>query len=160
MATPCTNLLSLQLHRTRSIPLPTPPGFVPGSAPIPAFRRSAGHRDPPPHSVPPSRSSLARNRWNGRFLGTGGQGVITCRSSPAASRPALRRPTAISARYKDATLFCGSSNQGNALAAAFGDPLLPSTGLFRHPSGSDFGYQAITARPCAASADAFYGQHL
>src|SRR5258707_14620962 len=86
MATPCTNLQSLQLQHTtiNSAADNTTGVFVPpGSAPItglPPFCRVTATLTPSSDSAIKIEVWLPESGWNGRFLGTGGggfQGVIT-----------------------------------------------------------------------------------
>ena len=173
MATPCTNLLSLQLHHTTitSATDNTTGVFVPpGSAPItglPAFCRVTATLTPSSNSSIKIEVWLPETTWNGRFLGTGGggfQGVITyselasgIQAGFASSNSDLGTGTA-----GCSPLYCGSDgNMGNPLAIAFGDPAAPSTGLFGHPERiKDFGYRAIHGMTVRGKeiADAFYGQ--
>jgi Tannase and feruloyl esterase len=173
MATPCTNLLSLQLHHTTitSATDNTTGVFVPpGSAPItglPAFCRVTATLTPSSDSSIKIEVWLPETTWNGRFLGTGGggfQGVITyselasgIQAGFASSNSDLGTGTA-----GCSPLYCGSDgNMGNPLAIAFGDPAAPSTGLFGHPERiKDFGYRAIHGMTVRGKeiADAFYGQ--
>ena len=85
-ATPCTNLLSLQLqHATITSAADNTTGvFVPpGSAPItglPPFCRVTATLTPSSDSSIKIEVWLPESGWNGRFLGTGGggyQGVFT-----------------------------------------------------------------------------------
>jgi feruloyl esterase len=173
MATPCTNLLSLQLHHTTitSAADNTTGVFVPpGSAPItglPAFCRVTATLTPSSDSSIKIEVWLPETTWNGRFLGTGGggfQGVITynelasgIQAGFASSNSDLGTGTA-----GCSPLYCGSDgNMGNPFAIAFGDPAAPSTGLFGHPERiKDFGYRAIHGMTVRGKeiADAFYGQ--
>src|ERR1700749_524224 len=159
MATPCTNLQSLQLEHTTInsatdntsgsfvVPNPTPPQII-GN--LPAFCRVTATLTPASDSSIKIELWLPETTWNGRFLGTGGggfQGQITyselasgIQAGFAATNTDLG--TGISGCNP---LFCGSDgNQGNVLAIDFGDPPNPSTGLFGHPERiKDFGYRAI-----------------
>ncbi len=88
MATPCTNLLSLQLQHTtinsaRTTPAGSssspdqPPTTIAG---LPAFCRVTATLTPSSDSSIKIEVWLPESGWNGRFLGTGGggfQGVIT-----------------------------------------------------------------------------------
>src|SRR5438477_436037 len=176
-ATPCTNLQSLQLeHTTINSATDNMSGVfvVPGSNPpqtltgLPAFCRVTATLTPTSDSAIKIEVWLPEsNTWNGRFLGTGGggfQGVITY------SELALGLASGYASANSDLgtgasgcnPLFCGSNgNQGNALAAAFGDPANPSTGLFGHPERiKDFGYRAIHLMTVQGKqiTDAFYQQ--
>src|SRR5258706_9194524 len=86
MATPCTNLQSLQLqHTTITSATDNTTGVfvVPGTPPItglPAFCRVTATLTPSSDSSIKIEVWLPASGWNGRFLGTGGggfQGVIT-----------------------------------------------------------------------------------
>jgi tannase/feruloyl esterase len=155
-ASPCTNLQTLNLMHTTITSATDVTGGTftpPGAAPIPGlppFCRVTATLTPTADSQIKIEVWLPESNWNGRFLGTGGggfQGVLTY------SELAI----GVTGGYATANtdlgtgvsgcnpLFCGSNgNQGNALAAAFGDPANPSTGLFGHPERiKDFGYRAI-----------------
>jgi feruloyl esterase len=156
MASPCTNLQTLNLVHTTITSATdvtggsfTPPGAAPITG-LPPFCRVTATLTPTADSQIKIEVWLPETNWNGRFLGTGGggfQGVITY------SELALGLASGYASANSDLgtgasgcnPLFCGSNgNQGNALAAAFGDPANPSTGLFGHPERiKDFGYRAI-----------------
>jgi feruloyl esterase len=172
MATPCTNLLSLQLtHTTITSAADNTTGvFVaPGSAPItglPPFCRVTATLTPSSDSSIKIEVWLPETGWNGRFLGTGGggfQGVITYTELASGLKAGFASTNSDLGTGSSGCnpLFCGSNgNQGNALAAAFGDPVAPSTGLFGHPERiKDFGYRAIHGMTVRGKeiADAFYG---
>src|SRR3954463_639957 len=156
MASPCTNLQTLNLVHTTITSATdvtggrfTPPGAAPITG-LPPFCRVTATLTPTADSQIKIEVWLPETNWNGRFLGTGGggfQGVITY--SELALGLAAGSASANSDPGTGASgcnpLFCGSNgNQGNALAAAFGDPANPSTGLFGHPERiKDFGYRAI-----------------
>ncbi|MGJ4944801.1 tannase/feruloyl esterase family alpha/beta hydrolase [Bradyrhizobium sp. HKCCYLS1011] len=155
-ASPCTNLQTLNLVHTTITSATdvtggtfTPPGAAPITG-LPPFCRVTATLTPTADSNIKIEVWLPENNWNGRFLGTGGggfQGVITY------SELAIGIQTGYATANTDLgtgsagcnPLFCGSDgNQGNQLAAAFGDPANPSTGLFGHPERiKDFGYRAI-----------------
>ncbi|QPF84125.1 tannase/feruloyl esterase family alpha/beta hydrolase [Bradyrhizobium genosp. L] len=158
MATPCSNLQSLQLQHTviNSATDNTTGTFVaPGAPPttitgLPPFCRVIATLTPSSDSAIKIEVWLPESGWNGRFLGTGGggfQGVITY------SELATGIKAGFAATNSDlgtgssgcSPLFCGSDgNMGNPLAIAYGDPASPSTGLFGHPERiKDFGYRAI-----------------
>jgi feruloyl esterase len=173
MASPCTNLQSLQLHHTTitSAADNTTGVFVaPGSAPItglPPFCRVTATLTPSSDSSIKIEVWLPETGWNGRFLGTGGggfQGVITYTELASGLKAGFASTNSDLGTGSSGCnpLFCGSNgNQGNALAAAFGDPVTPSTGLFGHPERiKDFGYRAIHGMTVRGKeiADAFYGQ--
>jgi feruloyl esterase len=173
---PCTNLQSLQLQDTTiNSATDNTTGFfvVPGPSPqttisgLPAFCRVTATLVPTSDSSINIEIWLPETTWNGRFLGTGGggfQGVITygelasgIQHGFAATNSDLG--TGVSGCNP---LFCGSiGNMGNPLAIAFGDPALPSTGLFGHPERiKDFGYRAIHLMTVRGKeiANAFYQQ--
>jgi feruloyl esterase len=176
MATPCTNLQMLQLqHATINSATDNTIGIfvVPGTNPpttitgLPAFCRVIATLTPSSDSAIKIEVWLPANQWNGRFLGTGGggfQGVITYNSLASGIKAGFASTnsdlgTGVSGCNP---LFCGSKgNMGNALAAAFGDPAAPSTGLFGHPERiKDFGFRAIHLMTVQGKeiAKAFYGQ--
>ncbi len=173
MATPCTNLASLQLqHATITSATDNTTGVFtpPGSSPItglPPFCRVTATLTPSSDSSIKIEVWLPETKWNGRFLGTGGggfQGVFTY-SELAAGISAGFASTNSDLGTGTAgcnPLFCGSEgNMGNALAAAFGDPSAPSTGLFGHPERiKDFGFRAIHLMTVHGKeiGSAFYGQ--
>jgi feruloyl esterase len=173
MATPCTNLQSLQLHHTTitSATDNTTGVFVPpGSAPItglPAFCRVTATLTPSSDSSIKIEVWLPESGWNGKFLGTGGggfQGVITYNELASGLKAGFASTNSDLGTGSSgcSPLFCGSNgNMGNSLAIAFGDPAAPSTGLFGHPERiKDFGYRAIHGMTVRGKeiADAFYGQ--
>jgi feruloyl esterase len=156
MATPCTNLQSLQLKHTMitSATDNTSGTFTaPGSAPItglPAFCRVTATLTPAADSSIKIEVWLPETTWNGRFLGTGGggyQGAITYSELASGIQAGFAATnTDLGTGISGCTgLFCGTAgNMGNALAIAFGDPANPSPGLFGHPERiKDFGYRAI-----------------
>ena len=173
MATPCTNLQSLQLqHATITSAADNTTGVftAPGSSPItglPPFCRVTATLTPSSDSSIKIEVWLPESGWNGRFLGTGGggfQGVFTY-SELAAGISAGFASTNSDLGTGTAgcnPLFCGSEgNMGNALAAAFGDPSAPSTGLFGHPERiKDFGFRAIHLMTVQGKeiGNAFYGK--
>jgi feruloyl esterase len=177
MATPCTNLQSLQLQDTTitsATDNTTGVFVVPGSNPpttitgLPAFCRVSASLIPSSDSNIKIEVWLPESAWNGRFLGTGGggfQGVISysalangIRAGFAATNSDLG--TGVSGC---SPLYCGSDgNMGNPLAIAFGDPAAPSTGLFGHPERiKDFGFRAIHLMTLRGKeiANAFFGQN-
>src|SRR3954462_4799911 len=129
MASPCTNLQSLQLRETTItsatdntsgifvVPGTNPPQAITG---LPAFCRVTATLTPTSDSSIKIEVWLPANNWNGRFLGTGGggfQGVITY------SELALGLASGYASANSDLgtgasgcnPLFCGSNgNQGNA----------------------------------------------
>jgi feruloyl esterase len=177
MATPCTNLQSLNLeHTTITSATENTTGtfVVPGSNPpqtitgLPSFCRVTATLAPTSDSVIKIEVWLPETAWNGRFLGTGGggfQGVITYNELAngiiagfASANSDLG--TGVSGCNP---LYCGSDgNKGNPLAIAFGDPATPSTGLYGHPERiKDFGYRAIHLMTVRGKeiANAFYPQN-
>ena len=174
MASPCTNLQSLQLqHATINSATDNTTGvFVPpGSAPItglPAFCRVTATLTPSSDSTIRIEVWLPETTWNGRFLGTGGggfQGVITYGELAAGIRAGFAATNSDLGTGSSgcSPLYCGSDgNMGNPLAIAFGDPAAPSTGLFGHPERiKDFGYRAIHLMTVQGKeiANAFYAQN-
>jgi feruloyl esterase len=176
VASPCTNLQSLQLqHTTITSATDNTSGtfVVPGSNPpqaftgLPAFCRVTATLTPSSDSSIKIEVWLPANAWNGRFLGTGSggfQGVITyselasgIKAGFAATNSDLG--TGVSGC---SPLFCGSNgNMGNPIAIAFGMPASPTTGLFGHPERiKDFGYRAIHLMTVRGKeiANFFYGQ--
>ncbi len=159
MATPCTNLQSLQLEHTTItsaadntngvfvVPNSNPPQTISG---LPAFCRVTATLTPTANSSIKIEVWLPATTWNGRFLGTGGggfQGVITYNELASGIQAGFAATnsdlgTGISGC---SPLYCGSAgNMGNPLAIAFGDPPNPTPGLFGHPERiKDFGYRAI-----------------
>jgi feruloyl esterase len=173
MATPCTNLQSLQLQHTtiNSATDNTSGTFVaPGSAPItglPAFCRVTATLTPSSDSSIKIELWLPESGWNGRFLGTGGggfQGVINYAELSSGLRAGFAATNTDLGTGSSGCnpLYCGSDgNMGNPLAIAFGDPAAPSTGLFGHPERiKDFGFRAIHLMTVRGKeiANAFYGQ--
>jgi feruloyl esterase len=174
MATPCTNLLSLQpQHTTITSATDNLTGtFVaPGSAPItglPAFCRVTATLTPSSDSTIKIEVWLPETGWNGRFLGTGGggfQGVITYSELANGIKAGFAATNSDLGTGSSGCnpLYCGSDgNMGNPLAIAFGDPSAPSTGLFGHPERiMDFGFRAIHLMTLRGKeiANAFYGQN-
>lgn len=159
MATPCTNLQSLQLQHatitsatdntsgTFVVPNSNPPQTITG---LPAFCRIAATLTPTADSSIKIEVWLPETTWNGRFLGTGGggfQGVISYNELASGIQAGFAATnsdlgTGVSGCN---SLFCGSAgNMGNPLAIEFGDPPNPTAGLFGHPERiKDFGYRAI-----------------
>jgi feruloyl esterase len=174
MATPCTNLQSLQLEHTLITSAAdnlTGSFVVPGSspaqtlAPLPAFCRVTATLTPTADSSIKIEIWLPETTWNGRFLGTGGggfQGVISYNELALGIQAGFASTNSdLGTGVSGCTpLFCGSAgNTGNPLAIAFGDPPNPTTGLFGHPERiKDFGYRAIHLMTVRGKqiADAFY----
>jgi feruloyl esterase len=175
MATPCTNLQSLQLHHTTinsAADNTTGVFVVPGTPPttitgLPAFCRVTATLTPSSDSSIKIEAWLPESGWNGRFLGTGGggfQGVITYNELASGLKAGFASTNSDLGTGSSgcSPLYCGSDgNMGNPLAIAFGDPAAPSTGLFGHPERiKDFGYRAIHGMTVRGKeiAGAFYGQ--
>jgi feruloyl esterase len=177
MATPCTDLQSLQLlHTTITsaadntsgvfvVPASNPPTTITG---LPAFCRVTATVTPSSDSSIKIEVWLPESAWNGRFLGTGGggfQGVITYSELASGIRAGFASTNSDLGTGASgcSPLYCGSDgNMGNPLAIAFGDPSSPSTGLFGHPERiKDFGYRAIHLMTLRGKeiAGAFYGQN-
>jgi feruloyl esterase len=177
LATPCTNLQSLQLQHTTItsatdntsgifvVPGTNPPTTITG---LPSFCRVTATLTPTSDSSIKIEAWLPASGWNGRFLGTGGggfQGVITYNELASGIKAGFAATNSdLGTGVSGCTpLFCGSNgNMGNPLAIAFGDPAAPSTGLFGHPERiKDFGYRAIHLMTVRGKeiAGAFYGQN-
>jgi feruloyl esterase len=177
IATPCTNLQTLQLqHTTINSAADNNTGIfiVPGSNPpttitgLPAFCRVTATLTPSSDSTIKIEAWLPSSGWNGRFLGTGGggfQGVITYSELASGLKAGFAATNSDLGTGSSGCnpLFCGSNgNMGNPLAIAFGDPAAPSTGLFMHPERiKDFGFRAIHLMTVRGKeiAKAFYGQN-
>jgi feruloyl esterase len=177
MATPCSNLQSLQLpHATITSAVDNISGVfvVPGTnAPstltgLPAFCRVTATLTPSSDSSIKIEVWLPETNWNGRFLGTGGggfQGVISYGELAGGIQAGFAATNSDLGTGSSgcSPLYCGSDgNMGNALAIAFGDPAAPSTGLFGHPERiKDFGYRAIhlMTEQGKEIAARFYGQN-
>jgi feruloyl esterase len=156
MATPCTNLQTLNLEQTTITSAAditggtfTPPGSTPISG-LPSFCRITATLTPTSDSVIKIEVWLPENKWNGRFLGTGGGGYQGDITYSELANGILAGFAAANSDLGTGSsgcnpLFCGSDgNKGNVLAIDFGDPANPSTGLFGHPERiKDFGYRAI-----------------
>jgi feruloyl esterase len=176
MATQCTNLRSLQLQHgiinsaddnmtgVFVVPGTSPPTTITG---LPAFCRVTATLIPSSDSAIKIEVWLPETTWNGRFLGTGGggfQGVITYNELAIGIQAGFASTNSDLGTGSSGCnpLFCGSAgNMGNPLAAAFGDPVAPSTGLFGHPERiKDFGYRAIHLMTVQGKeiANAFYAQ--
>ena len=170
MATPCTNLASLNLEHTAitgAADITTGTFTPPGGAPInglPAFCRVTATLVPTADSQIKIEVWLPETTWNGRFLGTGGggfQGIISYNELASGILAGFASTnsdlgTGVSGC---SPLYCGSDGQTNPLATAFGNPGVPTTGLFGHPERiKDFGYRAIHLMTVRGKeiADAFY----
>jgi feruloyl esterase len=177
MATPCTNLQSLQLPDTTItsatdnttgvfiVPGSNPPSTITG---LPAFCRVTANLIPTSDSNVQIEVWLPETNWNGRFLGTGGggfQGIITYNELASGIQQGFAATNSDLGTGSSGCnpLYCGSDgNMGNPLAIAFGDPSSPATGLFGHPERiKDFGYRAIHLMTVRGKeiANAFYGQN-
>src|SRR5262249_1844781 len=158
-ATPCTDLMSLQLEHTVItsaqdnttgvfvVPGTNPSQTLPG---LPAFCRITATLIPTSDSAIRIEVWLPETTWNGRFLGTGGggfQGTITYNELASGIQFGFASANSDLGTGSSgcSPLFCGSAgNMGNPLAIAVGDPAAPTTGLFGHPERiKDFGYRAI-----------------
>jgi feruloyl esterase len=175
-ATPCTNLQSLQLKDTMitsAVDNTSGVFVVPGSNPpttisgLPAFCRVTASLIPTSDSNIRIEVWLPESGWNGRFLGTGGggfQGTITYSSLASGIRAGFAATNSDLGTGSSGCnpLYCGQDGVTNPLATAFGNPGVPSAGLFGHPERiEDFGFRAIhlmTVRG-KAIANAFYGQN-
>jgi feruloyl esterase len=159
LATPCTNLQSLQLEHTTItsatditsglfiIPSTNPPQTITG---LPAFCRVTATLTPTSDSSIKIEVWLPEATWSGRFLGLGSGGyggyidygalALRLKAGYAAANTGLG--TGVSGCNSN---YCGSAgNMGNALAIAGGDPPNPTLGLFGHPERiKDYGYRAI-----------------
>jgi len=175
MATPCTNLQSLQLHDTMItsavdntsgvfvVPGSNPPNLIGG---LPPFCRVTASLVPTSDSNIKIEVWLPESGWNGRFLGTGGggfQGTITYNSLAGGIRAGFAATNSDLGTGSSGcnSLYCGSNGVTNPVATAFGNPGVPSTGLFGHPERiKDFGYRAIHLMTLRGKeiAKAFYGQ--
>src|SRR5579864_4180518 len=173
MATPCTNLLSLNLpdttitsaaDNTTGVFGPPGPTQITG---LPYFCRVTATLIPTSDSNIKIEVWLPETKWNGRFLGTGGggfQGIISYNelASGITAGFASANSDLGTGSSGCSPLYCGSDgNMGNPLATAFGDPATPATGLFGHPERiKDFGYRAIHLMTVRGKeiADAFYQQ--
>jgi len=175
MATPCTNLQSLQLADTTItsatdntsgvfvVPGSNPPSTISG---LPSFCRVTATLVPSSDSSIKIEVWLPETNWNGRFLGTGGggfQGAITYGELASGIQQGFAATNSDLGTGSSGCnpLFCGSDGVTNPLATAFGNPGVPSTGLFGHPERiKDFGYRAIHLMTVRGKeiANALYGQ--
>src|SRR5450755_3747287 len=175
MATPCSNLQSLQLlHTTITSATDNTSGsfVVPGSNPpstignLPAFCRVTATLTPSSDSSIKIEVWLPESGWNGRFLGTGGggfQGVITYTELAAGLQAGFAATNSDLGTGSSGCnpLYCGQDGATTPLATAFGDPGVASAGLFGHPERiKDFGFRAIHLMTVRGKeiAGAFYGQ--
>ncbi|MFY9956132.1 tannase/feruloyl esterase family alpha/beta hydrolase [Bradyrhizobium sp.] len=172
VATPCTNLLSLNLPDTTITSATdnttgsfTPPGSSTPITGLPAFCRVTATLIPTSDSNIKVEIWLPETTWNGRFLGTGGggfQGVITYSELASGIQAGFAATNSDLGTGSSgcSPLYCGSAgNMGNPLAIAFGDSASPTTGLFGHPERiKDFGQRAIHLMTVRGKqiADAFY----
>jgi feruloyl esterase len=173
MASPCTNLLSLQLPDTtitsatdNTTGVFTPPGGAPITG-LPAFCRVTASLIPTSDSTIKIEVWLPETKWNGRFLGTGGggfQGVITYGELASGIQAGFASTNSDLGTGSSGCnpLYCGSNGMTNPLATAFGNPGVPTTGLFGHPERiKDFGFRAIHLMTVRGKeiGKAFYGEH-
>jgi feruloyl esterase len=177
MATPCTNLQSLQIQDTTitsAMDNTTGSFTVPGSNPpstftgLPPFCRVTATLTPTSDSSIKIEIWLPESmKWNGRFLGTGGggfQGVITYGELASGIQAGFASTNSDLGTGSSGCnpLYCGSNGMTNLLATAFGNPGVPTTGLFGHPERiKDFGFRAIHLMTVRGKeiAKAFYNQH-
>jgi feruloyl esterase len=175
MATPCTNLQSLQLKDTMitsavdntsgsfTVPGSNPPNTISG---LPPFCRVTATLVPTADSNIKIEVWLPESGWNGRFLGTGGggfQGVINYAELTSGLQGGFAATNSDLGTGSSGCnpLYCGSDGITTPLATAFGDPGVASAGLFGHPERiKDFGFRAIHLMTLRGKeiAGAFYGQ--
>jgi feruloyl esterase len=173
MATPCTNLQSLQLKDTmitsavdNGTTFVVPGSNPPATIPVPAFCRVTATLVPTADSNIKIEVWLPESGWNGRFLGTGGggfQGVITYNELAAGIQAGFAATNSDLGTGSSGCnpLYCGQDGATTPLATAFGDPGVASAGLFGHPERiKDFGFRAIHLMTVRGKeiAGAFYGQ--
>jgi len=173
MASPCTNLGSLQLKdtmitsatdNTSGVFGPPGPGQITG---LPAFCRVAATLTPTSDSSIKIEIWLPETTWNGRFLGTGGggfQGIISFAALANGIKAGFASTNSDLGTGSSgcSPLYCGSDGITNPLATLFGNPGVATTGLFGHPERiKDFGFRAIHLMTVRGKeiAKAFYGQH-
>ena len=160
-ATPCTNLQSVPFEQTTITSATdntsgqfTDPGTGQVITGLPPFCRVTAVLTPTSDSAIQIEAWLPETTWNGRFLGTGGggfQGTITFTSLASGIQGGFASVNTDLGTGSSGCnpLFCGSDGNvgttlANQIAAAFGDPAAPSTGLFGHPERiKDFGWRAI-----------------
>lgn len=150
MATPCTNLQSLQLEHTtitsatdNTTGVFTVPNSTQTLTGLPAFCRVTATLTPAADSSIKIEVWLPETTWNGRFLGTGGGGYQGAISYSALASGIQGGFVATNSDLGTGvsgcnSLFCGSAgNMGNQLAIAFGDPPNPTApDCSAIPSGS------------------------
>ena len=174
MATPCTNLQSLPLKdttitsatdNTSGVFGPPGPGQITG---LPNFCRVTATLTPTSDSSIKIEIWLPeKTKWNGRFLGTGGggfQGIISTGALASGIQAGFAATNSDLGTGSSgcSPLYCGSDGITNPLATAFGNPGVPTTGLFGHPERiKDFGFRAIHLMTVRGKeiAKAFYGEH-
>ncbi|MFY9954089.1 tannase/feruloyl esterase family alpha/beta hydrolase [Bradyrhizobium sp.] len=174
MATPCTNLQSLPLQDTTITSAtdnntgvfgPPGPSQITG---LPNFCRVTATLTPTSDSSIKIEIWLPeKTKWNGRFLGTGGggfQGIISTGALASGIQAGFAATNSDLGTGSSgcSPLYCGSDGITNALATAFGNPGVPTTGLFGHPERiKDFGFRAIHLMTVRGKeiAKAFYNQH-
>ena len=149
VATPCTNLQSLQLpdtmittatDNTTGVFGPPGPTQITG---LPAFCQVTATLTPTSDSNIKIEVWLPeKTKWNGRFLGTGGggfQGVITYSELASGIQAGFAATNSDLGTGSSgcSPLYCGSSgNMGNPLAIAFGDLPRPRRACSAIPSES------------------------
>jgi feruloyl esterase len=174
MASPCTNLQSLPLKdttitsatdNTTGVFGPPGPGQITG---LPNFCRVTATLTPTSDSSIKIEIWLPeKTKWNGRFLGTGGggfQGIISTGALASGIQAGFAATNSDLGTGSSgcSPLYCGSDGITNPLATAFGNPGVPTTGLFGHPERiKDFGFRAIHLMTVRGKeiAKAFYGEH-
>ena len=174
MATPCTNLQSLPLKdttitsatdNTSGVFGPPGPGQITG---LPNFCRVTATLTPTSDSSIKIEIWLPeKTKWNGRFLGTGGggfQGIISTGALASGIQAGFAATNSDLGTGSSgcSPLYCGSDGITNPLATAFGNPGVPTTGLFGHPERiKDFGFRAIHLMTVRGKeiGKAFYGEH-
>ena len=168
VATPCTNLPSLQLPDTTiTSAMDNTTGVFGSITGLPAFCRVTATLVPTSDSSIKIEVWLPETTWNGRFLGTGGggfQGVITYGELASGIKAGFASTNSDLGTGSSGCnpLYCGSDGITNSLATAFGNPGSPSTGLFGHPERiKDFGYRAVHLMTVRGKeiANAFYRQN-
>lgn len=150
-AATCASLANLVLPGTTiTAAQDIPAGSFAGETNLPAFCRVTATLTPNPQSVISIEVWLPETGWNGRFEGVGGGG-FTGIIEYGEMGPALQQGFAVGATDQGTAvsgcspLYCGGNgNQGNVLAAAFGEGPAPTTGLYGQPERiKDFGYRAV-----------------
>jgi feruloyl esterase len=159
LATPCTNLQTLALEQTTitsAADIATGVFTIPGTSPpqrltgLPAFCRVTATLAPTVDSVIKIEVWLPETTWSGRFLGLGSggyggfidYGALALRLNAGYAVANTGLGTGVAGCN---STYCGSAgNMGNPLAIAYGDPPIPTLGLFGFPERiKDYGYRAI-----------------